>query len=633
VSVRGVRLGPIDLLLFGPALAVFVVWTADDGGYDPTRWYPGMIVLLAVLAGVVACAPRFAPRPSRAALAAQALLFAYTVWTFLSIAWAGVRGDAWNGANRTLLYLVVFVVFSSWRWTFLSALCFLGCWAGAVVMVCGAELVRAATAAQPDGFFLYGRLSEPFGYSNATAAALGMTFWPLVACAQVRWLHPLLRGLALALAGSAVDLMLLAHSGGSVLAFPVVLVVYLALARQRVRAAIAVGLALAPALVVGNRLVDVYDAALAGRAGAQVDEAAWALGATAAVLLVAGAGAAILDARVSLARGRYRTLARAAAIAGAAVVAVGALVVVATSAHVPSGGGGNRHDFWRVALSSFRDHPIAGVGVDNFAVDYIRERRSAEQPLYPHSSVLRLFSQTGLVGAGLVFAFLGAALAAAVPALRRSGARSAGAAAGALVAYWLVHGAFDWFWEIPALTAPAFAALGILAALAPRPLPARDVRLVVVPLAALAAVALVPPWLAAREVEGAADVWRSDPAGAYARLDRARRLNALSEQADLMAGAIAARRADWPRMRTSFERALERNDKSWYAWYELGSARSELGDRAGALDAFRRARRLDPLEPELPYSIATLRRDGKVPPQQLDRVFIRPVIAAAGRLS
>jgi hypothetical protein len=78
---------------------------------------------------------------------------------------------------------------------------------------------------------------------------------------------------------------------------------------------------------------------------------------------------------------------------------------------------------------------------------------------------------------------------------------------------------------------------------------------------------------------------------------------------------------------------LDRNDRGWYAWYELGSARSELGDRAGALAAFRRARGLDPLEPEIPYSITTLRRDGKVPPQLLDRVFIRRVIAAAGRLS
>jgi hypothetical protein len=71
-----------------------------------------------------------------------------------------------------------------------------------------------------------------------------------------------------------------------------------------------------------------------------------------------------------------------------------------------------------------------------------------------------------------------------------------------------------------------------------------------------------------------------------------------------MAGAIAARNRDWPRMAQRFGDALDRNDDGWYAWYELGSARSELGDRVGALAAFRRARRLDPLEPEIPYSIA-----------------------------
>jgi O-antigen ligase len=193
---------------------------------------------------------------------------------------------------------------------------------------------------------------------------------------------------------------------------------------------------------------------------------------TALLLFAAGVGAALLDSRVSLTRRRAHALARNAAIAGAAVVVLVALVAAAAAPHLTSGGGGNRRDFWRVAWSSFRDHPLQGVGVDNFAVDYLRERHSTEQPLYPHSVVLRLFSQTGLVGAALALGFLGVALAAAAPALRRSGGRSAGAAAGAMVAYWLLHGAFDWFWEIPGLTAPVLAALGIAAALGRPPVPA-----------------------------------------------------------------------------------------------------------------------------------------------------------------
>ena len=100
--------------------------------------------------------------------------------------------------------------------------------------------------------------------------------------------------------------------------------------------------------------------------------------------------------------------------------------------------------------------------------------------------------------------------------------------------------------------------------------------------AAAACVSLVLPWLAARDVAQALRTWRTDPAGAYARLDDARRLNALSERPDLYAGAIAARRGDLERMRQSFGRALERNPASWYAAARAGAARGATGRRPSA---------------------------------------------------
>ena len=49
------------------------------------------------------------PAPVRVAVLCLA---AYTALSFLSILWAGVPGDAWEGANRTLLYLLVFALFA-----------------------------------------------------------------------------------------------------------------------------------------------------------------------------------------------------------------------------------------------------------------------------------------------------------------------------------------------------------------------------------------------------------------------------------------------------------------------------------------------------------------------------------------
>ena len=42
-------------------------------------------------------------------------LAAYTALSYLSILWAGVPGAAWEGADRTLLYLLVFALFACWR--------------------------------------------------------------------------------------------------------------------------------------------------------------------------------------------------------------------------------------------------------------------------------------------------------------------------------------------------------------------------------------------------------------------------------------------------------------------------------------------------------------------------------------
>ena len=75
-----------------------------------------------------------------------------------------------------------------------------------------------------------------------------------------------------------------------------------------------------------------------------------------------------------------------------------------------------RYDFWRVAWRQFARHPLQGAGADNFAQDYVRERRRGEEPLYPHSIVFRTLGETGMVGVMLLTAFL----AAASPASARS---------------------------------------------------------------------------------------------------------------------------------------------------------------------------------------------------------------------
>jgi hypothetical protein len=95
------------------AVAVFLVWARGEGGYAPTVWYPGALVFLVVAAVVSASRIGCLPRPL---LRAVMFFGIFTLWSFLSITWADAKGDAWDGANRTLLFFTVFTLFASLPW-------------------------------------------------------------------------------------------------------------------------------------------------------------------------------------------------------------------------------------------------------------------------------------------------------------------------------------------------------------------------------------------------------------------------------------------------------------------------------------------------------------------------------------
>jgi Flp pilus assembly protein TadD len=130
-------------------------------------------------------------------------------------------------------------------------------------------------------------------------------------------------------------------------------------------------------------------------------------------------------------------------------------------------------------------------------------------------------------------------------------------------------------------------------------------------LALLAAVAIALPYLAEREVAAASSGWPSDPAGAFARLDRAARLNPLSSRPRLVGGVIALELGEARVAQRQFAQALARDDGDWFAFFGQGLAASALGDRAKARAAYERARLLDPAEPLVRDALA--RVDGGNP--------------------
>ena len=131
---------------------------------------------------------------------------------------------------------------------------------------------------------------------------------------------------------------------------------------------------------------------------------------------------------------------------------------------------------------------------------------------------------------------------------------------------------------------------------------------------AVAAGSLALPGLAAIELERGVRAWPDSPDRALSHLERAHRLNPLSERADVVAGTLAQRDGDAEQARAAFERALERNPHDWYVHLQLALLAEEDGRGTEALAHLERARSLNPSE------LAVLRA---VPADDLDSLAVR----------
>ena len=649
------------------AIAVFVVWATSQAGFPLTHWAPGGLVVLVLLA-MTACLlrPALAEMPLSVRVALGALA-AYTALSFLSILWAAVPGEAWEGADRTLLYLLIFALFACWRQHGASAALLLSLWVLALVAIALVDAlhINSASGSSLQAMLPGGRLEYPTGYPNSNAAQWLMAFWPAVLLARSERLHWALRGL---LAGGAVllaEMALLSQSRGSVYAMPVLAVLVFVLLPGRTRTfavLIAVGggvAAAAPAVLrVGGHLD--HGAVVAGNVHKAIEVSLLAAVVVAAIVAMAG----VIEGRLAppdSSRTRVRRGVGTLAIVVLLIAIVGGVAATgspvtrvehgwesfkagyagsATGSHLSSGLGSNRYDFYRVALDEFVSHPVVGIGADNFEQQYLARGRSDETPHYPHSIELRTLTETGLIGALIALVGLGGALVAAAQAIRGRDplARTVAAAALAGFAYWVLHGSFDWFWEFAGLGGPAFALLGLACALAPArvrakreaaDVPARQrpvVRGVLLASASLATLALAAslaaPWLSQLQVHKAARIWTTSPKSAYKRLNTAANLNPLSDEAYLVAGSIALRFGETAHADREFALALSRTPGDAYATLERGAIASAGGRPAAALELLRRAVALAPRDELAREALRLVRAGREVNLKELNRLIL-----------
>ena len=659
-------------------VALMILWAAHDGGYDQDTWYWGALVVLGSLAAIGMTLPRSWTRLDGAQKVAILSFAAYAAWSYLSITWASSPGDALAGSNRTLLYLLVFTVFALTVWTTGRAMTVLLVYALGVGAIAGVILLSMATRHHPATLFSEGRLVSPTGYFNSTAALFTMAALVAAPLAARRELPSVVRALLLAVACAGIQLALLAQSRGWLFTLPLILGLSMVVVRDRLRVVVAAVVPIVGALVALPQLLDVFRATDGPHpSSAALVRAAEHAGRTGLLICVAVFVAALLLATVDRRRRagslsvRWRRLigaiVAAAALAGALAGGVVAThghpvafvkrqwrgftnpteaILNSSSSHFATVGSG-RYDAWRVALDALATHPVGGLGQDNYADYYIRHRHTGEELMWTHSLEFRVLAHTGVVGALLFGTFLVGALIAALRTRRRASPLPSALAGAAVLPLlvWLVHGSLDWFWEVPALSAPALAFLSMAGRIdRSEPVAAageqtgegqseekRRRRLPTLPRAALGGLGLVAvtaatatlgfPYLSAREVSLANSIRSRNPAAALRDLARAANLNPLAAEPGRVAGTIALQSGSFIVAEQRFRQATEREPGGWYGWLGAGLAASALGDSALAERDYRVALSINSRDDVIRAALARVNSTHPITPGQALRMI------------
>jgi hypothetical protein len=600
------------------AFAVVLVLAAVNGGYSPTTWGWGALVLFG--AAALALILRTEPRLGALEAAFPVALLTLFAWGLLSALWSPSPTQPLLESQRTLVYVAgaVAALLLAHSRSYKPLLA--GVWA-AIALVSSYSLI---TRLVPDrlGFVdtIAGyRLAQPLGYWNALGifAAVG-TLLALGFALRSRYLA--VRALAAASTVPLVSTFYFTFSRGAWIAFGAGLIAMIAVDARRLQL-ISGLLAVAPwpALAVwrasGSEPLTRLGATLpdAAHAGHRFLVTELLLTGAAAV-----AGLALAAVERRLRPGRALRFAYAGAIV--AVIAVGLVAVMVrfgsppTIAHDlyrnfvgPSTSvnenlnrrlftlsAGQRIPQWKVAWRQYERHPWLGSGLGTYERWWNQLRPTNSKVRNAHSLYLETLAELGPLGIGVLVVALGLPLAAAVRARRRA---LTAAAAGAYVAF-LVHASGDWDWQMPAVTIAALfigAALLVVARGSPgnamRPRSRLLVLTGVIALAAFAFVGLRGNQAIASAENAARGTARL--ATVVAESKRASRWAPWSARPWQIRGAVELEHDRLRAARADLRKAAAKDPADWSSWLDLAL----VSDGRERRHALAEAARLNPLDP------------------------------------
>jgi hypothetical protein len=576
--------------LAGATLLV-TAFAGDGSDVDGILPAGGAAVLLL---GAVLLAAAFGwpvlPRLGGAGVALVSAMLVLVAWLGATVAWSIAPDRSWDAFNRGVAFaafLGLGVVLAGATGRIAARVCAIVLSLVLGIVLTWALATKVVPALDPEGDRV-ARLREPVEYWNALAlladVALVLGLW----LGSSRGHRIYVRVAGGLLAYVAILALALTLSRAGVVAGVAVVLLWLALAPERVASGLLMAAAAIPAGLVAawafTRPALVEDGA---QRSDRVADGAW-LGVFSGI----GAGVVVLGSRRALGETTRRRLGRALLVAAvvAAAGAAGGLAFAAGDAastsscaeiaNDPSRLGSvdltNRWCWWNEAWDVFAANAPEGAGAASFVVARKRFREDARNVVEPHSVPLQQLADGGVAALGLFVALILAAAWTCVSALRRleGGERAAAAALVAAPTAYLLHSLVDYDWDFLAVTAPTMLALGVLAA-AGRPL-ASGRRRPVLAVGTILAVATVLvsfsfPRIADEAVRDSTRALEDDDFGrARERAERAELLNPLSVDPLFAHARVSERRG----FRTAAERwyadAVELQPENPEAWYTLG---------------------------------------------------------------
>jgi O-antigen ligase len=469
---RGSFAAVVAALLAGPtALAFFT------GGYFvAARDWAGVAtwVLAACALALVPGALRF----DRTTLIMLAGTIGLAVWSLVSAIWAPIAGNAWGAAGIVVLYagalLASAIVFTD-RQARRAAEPVLALGVAVVIGYGMSERLLPGLLHFAASSTAEGRLEQPLTYWNAmgSLAAIG-----LILCARLCGDPDRPRSIRAAAAAGSVLVgsgLYTTFSRGSLFEYAIGIATLVVLCRRREQFSGAV--LSVTAAVLGAAMTAPFHSvtALAGPRSTAETEGAIVLAGIVVLALLAASAQLVLAAHEH--PGELKLPRYAAPITAGVVVALMALAIVVGSTEnstVQLGGGAgrltalssSRYAYWHVALDTFDQQPIRGIGAGGWSVYWLQRQGNNGFAQDAHSLPLQTMSELGLVGlAFLIMLVVGAGMA-AEKALGID--RAAAVAPIAVLVAWFAHSLIDWDWQMPAVTLIAFGMAGLLGALCRR---------------------------------------------------------------------------------------------------------------------------------------------------------------------